>query len=62
MRKKSYKLGSGKYYFQVRNGQQQITIFRNDKSAALNAFEKYNELGKDCEWLGFWDGKSFIEK
>lgn len=59
MRKKNFKMGEGKYYFNVRNGQQSITIMREIKNQAANAFLSYKQMGKDCEWLGCWNGKSF---
>ncbi len=61
MRKKNFKMGEGKYYFNVRNGQQNITIMRDTKKQASNAFLNYKQIGKDCEWLGCWNGKDFSE-
>ena len=61
MRKKNFKMGEGKYYFNVRNGQQSITIMREVKKQAVDAYLGYQQKGKDCEWLGCWNGKSFDE-
>jgi len=61
MRKKNFKLGIGKYYFAVRNGQTQITIMRDTKKEATDAYLRYITLGKDCEWAGCWNGKTFDE-
>lgn len=61
MRKKNFKLGIGKYYFTVRNGQTHITIMRDNKKEATDAFLNYITLGKDCAWSGCWNGKSFDE-
>lgn len=38
-----------------------ITIFRKTKEAAMSAFCKYKNAGKEIEWLGKWDGKEFKE-
>ncbi len=61
MRKKNYKLGKGKYYFNIRNGQHAITIMRATKEEAQRAFLNYVDLKKECEWLGCWNGKKFEE-
>ncbi len=61
MKKKNFKLGVGKYYFNIRNGQQTILITRGEKSDAVYTFLSYLKNGKDCEWLGCWNGKSFDE-
>lgn len=60
-RKKDYTMGEGNYYFNVKSGQQMITIFRKEKNAAVKAFKNYIKVGKDVEWLGCWDGKNFKE-
>ena len=57
--KKNYSLGIGKYYFSVRNGGNGIMIKREKKEDAMYAYESYRKIGKDCEWLGRWDGKKF---
>jgi len=54
-------MGSGKYYFQVRSGQSMITINRKSKPAAVTTYLHYKRIGKNCEWLGKWNGKKFIE-
>jgi len=59
--KKHFTLGVGKYYFNIRTGQQNITMSRADKKEATYAYLKYVELGKDVEWLGRWEGKKFSE-
>jgi len=59
--KKQFTLGVGKYYFNIRTGQQNITICRTDKNDAIYAYLNYVEIGKDVEWLGRWEGKKFSE-
>jgi len=59
--KKHFTLGIGKFYFNIRTGQQNITICRTDKKDAAYAYLSYVELGKDVEWLGRWEGKKFSE-
>ncbi len=59
--KKNFAMGKGKYYFTIRSTPNNITIYRKTKKAALDAFNRYKALGKDCEWLGQWDGKKFVE-
>ncbi len=54
-------MGKDKYYFTIKAMPNNITIYRSDKSAAIDAFLKYKSLGKECEWLGKWDGKKFTE-
>ena len=54
-------MGKGSYYFNVKSGQQMITISRKDKQTAVNAFLSYKKVGKTCEWLGCWNGKTFNE-
>ena len=61
MRKKNFTMAKGNYYFNIKSGQQVITIYRNSKEAAETAFLNYKKVGKTCEWLGCWDGKSFKE-
>jgi len=59
---KKFDYGKGVYYFNIRNGgHNSITIKRTDKDEAVRRFLSYKNLGKDCEWLGKWDGKKFIE-
>ncbi len=59
--KKKFAMGKGKYYFTIKANPNNITIFRNTKRAATEAFMKYHRLGKEIEWLGKWDGKKFTE-
>ncbi len=59
MRNKHFKMGVGKYYFTVRNGQNNITISRAKKDEAVNAYLNYINLGKDVNWLGAYNGKNF---
>ena len=57
--RKHYTMGAGKYYFSIRSGQQQIRMNRKDKDEASYAYHSYLEVGKNCEWLGKWNGKKF---
>ncbi len=59
--RKKYPLGKGKYYFMIKSVPNNITIFRKTKEAAMSAFCKYKNAGKEIEWLGKWDGKEFKE-
>ena len=59
--KKNYAMGEGKYYYTIKSTPNNITIFRKNKKAALDAFMTYKRLGKEIEWLGKWDGKKFTE-
>lgn len=61
MRKKNYPLGVGKYYFTVNSGLRPIMIHRSVKNEALHQYQSYKKNGKDCEWLGCWNGKTFDE-
>ena len=57
---KSFTYGKEKYYFNIKNaGPGSITIYRNAKSDAIQSFNSYVKVGKDCEWLGCWNGKKF---
>ncbi len=60
MRKK-FAMGVGKYYFNVYSGNTTITIHREDKDDALRWYSSYKRVGKNCEWLGLWNGKEFEE-
>lgn len=62
MRRKKFEMGVGKYYFNVLSGPQTVTIHRIEKDKAINTFQTYVKLGKNCEWLGKWNGKTFEEK
>ncbi|MCB0602547.1 MAG: hypothetical protein KDC28_15020 [Saprospiraceae bacterium] len=61
MKKFKYRLGEGKYYFNIVSGMQTILVSRREKTAAIGAFQKYLSVGKTCEWLGKWNGKDFID-
>ena len=41
--------------------QNSITISRKNREEAAYAFSSYLKQGKDCEWLGQWDGKKFTD-
>ena len=59
---KKFDYGQGIYYFNIRNGgHNSITIKRKNKDEAINRYLSYKSLGKDCEWLGKWEGKKFVE-
>jgi hypothetical protein len=49
--KKNFALGVGKYYFNIRTGQQNITLSRVEKDDAVYAYLNYVEL----------EGKKFSE-
>ena len=61
MRRKKFEIGVGKYYFNVLSGPQTVMIHRVEKKQAVNMYETYKKLGKNCEWLGKWNGKNFEE-
>ena len=61
MRRKKFEMGVGKYYFNVLSGPQTVTIHRIEKDQAINMYQTYVKLGKNCEWLGKWNGKGFDE-
>lgn len=61
MRRKNFELGKGKYYFNILSGPQKVTIHRTEKHKAIQTYQSYIRLGKDCEWLGMWDGQKFQE-
>ncbi|MDX1478200.1 MAG: hypothetical protein R3301_10885 [Saprospiraceae bacterium] len=60
---KKFEFAKGVYYFNINKGyNNNITIKRMDKDAALHAYNGYLRTFKDkCEWLGKWDGKKFVE-
>ncbi len=61
-RKKAFKKTTGNYFFNVKMGyQNNITISRTVRDEAVYAYSKYLKQGKDCEWLGQWDGKAYID-
>ena len=51
MKKFKYRLGEGKYYFNIVSGMQTILVSRKERKAAIVAFQKYLSVGKTCEWL-----------
>ncbi len=58
---KNISLGKDKWYFTIKSTPNNITIFRKTRKTAEDAFNQYRKLGKECEWLGKWNGKKFIE-
>ena len=59
---KKFDFGKGIYYFNIRSGaNSSITIKRIEKDKAISAFQSYLNTRKECEWLGKWDGKKFVE-
>lgn len=61
-RKKAFKKTSGYYFFNIKMGyQNSITISRKTKKEAAHAFSNYLKQKKDCEWLGQWNGKKFVD-
>ncbi|MCB0519781.1 MAG: hypothetical protein H6577_13145 [Lewinellaceae bacterium] len=62
MRKRnSFEYGEGKYYFTIKSHPSNITIHRKQREMAEAAFRQYKMEGKDIEWLGKWNGKTFVE-
>ncbi len=60
MRKKGFKLAVGHFFFDIKMGYQNtITISRKTKEEASYAYLGYVNQGKECEWLGQWNGKKF---
>lgn len=62
MARKHFSKGEGKYYFQIKTGNQNILISRNTKNEAADIYLRYKKIGKNCEWLGKWMGKSYDDK
>ena len=57
---KKFDYKQGKFYFNVKSMVgPPITINRSSKEEAIEAFSRYLRAGKDCEWLGQWEGKKF---
>lgn len=57
-----YKKTVGYYFFSIKMGYNNtITISRQNKKDAEYAFSNYLKQKKDCEWLGQWDGKKYID-
>ncbi|HMQ06698.1 MAG TPA: hypothetical protein PKC30_05315 [Saprospiraceae bacterium] len=60
---KKFEFGKGIYYFNIKSGYNNtITIKRVDRQLAIDAFKQYVRNYHDCEWLGKWDGKKFVEE
>ena len=58
---KKFDFGKDIWYFNINKGYNNtITIKRKDKNKAINAFAAYQK-NQDCEWLGKWDGKKFVD-
>lgn len=60
-RTKGFDYADGVYYFTIKTRPNNITMHRKDKGAAVKTFQRYEEIGKEVEWLGKWDGKNFTE-
>ncbi len=58
---KKFDYAEGKYYFTIKTIPNNITMHRNTKEAAKEAFIKYQSIGKTVEWQGRWGGKKFTE-
>jgi hypothetical protein len=58
---KKFDYSKGKYYLTIAASPSNVTICRESKKAALDAYNKYCDVGKKTEWLGKWDGKKFLE-
>lgn len=58
---KKFDYAEGKYYFTIKTIPNNITMHRNTKEAAAEAFRKYLAIGKTVEWQGKWAGKKFAE-
>lgn len=59
--KKKFDFGKGIYYFNIKNGTSDITVKRISKEDAVMAFNRYLRMNKECEWLGQWNGKKFVD-
>ena len=59
--KKKFTMGVGKYYFNINSGNSSILIHREKKRDAVLQYHSYKKIGKDCEWLGRWEGKKFVD-
>ncbi len=60
---KNFDYGKDLYYFTIKNGYNSvITIKRKTKEEAIYAYNSYIRVNKECDWLGQWDGKQFIEQ
>ncbi len=62
MKKKGFKMMTGCYYFNIKTGyNSNITIYRSNQEEAVYTFSNYLKQGKECEWLGQWEGKKFVD-
>lgn len=61
---KKFDFGEGIYYFEIKKGfNNSIAIKRTTVEKALEAYNMYLKTQKDnCQWLGKWDGKKFIDE
>lgn len=60
-KKKAFTKTPGLYFFDVNMGYSSITISRKTRDEAVYAYSNYVKQKKDCEWLGQWDGKKFVD-
>ena len=62
-RTKKFEFGKGIYYCNIKKGyNNNITIKRIDKKKAVDAYRNYLKTQpENCDWLGKWDGKKFVE-
>lgn len=62
-RSKKFEFAEGVYYFNINKGyRNDITIKRKDKTKAIRDYKNYIVTQKgNCQWLGKWNGKSFVE-
>jgi hypothetical protein len=60
-KKKEFSKTIGNYFFDVNMGYSSITISRENKEEAVHAYVSYVRQKKQCEWLGKWDGKAFVD-
>lgn len=60
---KRFDFGEGIYYFEIKKGfNNSICIKRTTKEKAIEAYNMYLKTQKDnCQWLGMWDGKQFVD-
>ncbi len=45
----------------IKSGGNSIVFSRDTRSEADHVFQNYKQIGKNCTWLGKWNGKSFEE-
>jgi hypothetical protein len=60
-RKKGFEYGEGKYYLTIKSSPNNITLYRESKGSAVQAYYRYKGVGKDVEWQGQWNGKEFVD-